>query len=181
MPLLIAALDADVLVPIVACDFLLTAFDLGLYEPVVSMAVIDEVERTLVEDFPNLSVEAIRYRVDAMRDVLEDQLVTPDLAAAPETVNAKDRHVVAAAQVGEATVLVSNDRRLRDQVATADAGIEAITLDEFALRLWDRSPRGVNRVVDALVTKRQRPSVTRAGMLDILSRPLPDLIAAIRP
>ncbi len=35
MPRLVAALDADVLVPILCCDFLLTAFDLGLYEPVV--------------------------------------------------------------------------------------------------------------------------------------------------
>ena len=36
MPRLVAALDADVLVPILSCDFLLTALDLGLYEPVVS-------------------------------------------------------------------------------------------------------------------------------------------------
>jgi len=32
----VAALDADVLVPILSGDFLLTAFDHGLYEPVVS-------------------------------------------------------------------------------------------------------------------------------------------------
>ena len=49
----VAALDADVLVPIVVCDFLLTAFDHGLYEPVVSSAVLEDVERALIEDFPD--------------------------------------------------------------------------------------------------------------------------------
>ena len=48
----VAALDANLLAPIVACDFLLTAFDRGLFEPVVSPAVLDQVERTLLEDFP---------------------------------------------------------------------------------------------------------------------------------
>ncbi len=47
----VAALDADVLVPIVACDFLLTAFDLAIFEPVVSAEVLEEVERTLIGDF----------------------------------------------------------------------------------------------------------------------------------
>jgi len=180
MPVLVAVLDADVLVPIVPCDFLLSAFDLGLYEPVVSTAVIEEVERTLAEDFPNLTPEAVRYRVEAMRSALEDQLVTPDPDAAPDAVNAKDRHVVAAAQAGEAAALVSNDRRLRGQVTTAADGIDALSLDEFALRLWKRSPKDVNRVIDALVAKRQRPPVTRAEMLDALAGPLPSLIAAIR-
>lgn len=48
MPRLVAALDADVLVPILPCDFLLTAFDVGLYEPVVSTEALVEVERNLI-------------------------------------------------------------------------------------------------------------------------------------
>ena len=36
MPHLVVALDANLLIPIVSCDFLLTAFDQGLFEPVVS-------------------------------------------------------------------------------------------------------------------------------------------------
>jgi hypothetical protein len=37
--------------PILSCDFLLTAFDLGLYEPVVSNEALVEIERNLIEDF----------------------------------------------------------------------------------------------------------------------------------
>ena len=37
-----AALDARVLVPILGCDFLLRAFDSGIYEPVVAAGVLNE-------------------------------------------------------------------------------------------------------------------------------------------
>lgn len=46
-----ARLDSNVLVPIVACGFLLTAADLQLYEPIVSATVLEEVRRGLLEDF----------------------------------------------------------------------------------------------------------------------------------
>lgn len=77
MPRLVAALDADVLVPILSCDFLLTAFDLGLYEPVVSIEAIAEVERNLIADFPHLDPVSISRRVGQMRDALEDNFVEP--------------------------------------------------------------------------------------------------------
>lgn len=52
MPIAVAVLDANVLVPIVACDFLLTAFDLHIFEPIVSATVLHEVERTLIASRP---------------------------------------------------------------------------------------------------------------------------------
>ncbi|MCZ2109188.1 MAG: hypothetical protein LC118_06445 [Dehalococcoidia bacterium] len=74
MPRLVVALDADVLVPILSCDFLLTAFDLGLYEPVVSTEAIAEVEWNLIEDFPHLDPGSLRRRVSQMRDALDDHV-----------------------------------------------------------------------------------------------------------
>ncbi len=53
MPIGVAVIDANLLVPIVACDFLLTAFDHQLFEPIVSTTVLDEVERTTTS--PTLS------------------------------------------------------------------------------------------------------------------------------
>jgi hypothetical protein len=87
MPRLVAALDADVLVPIISCDFLLTAFDLGLYEPVVSTDAIAEVERNLIEDLPQLDSASLRRRVGQMRDALGDQLVDPSSVDAPAAIN----------------------------------------------------------------------------------------------
>jgi predicted nucleic acid-binding protein len=119
MPVAVAVLDANVLVPILACDFLLTAFDHRLLEPIVSSTLLDEVERTLLEDFSHLDPSALRRRVFAMRSVLEDRIVdTTTMAGVPDSINATDRHVVAAALAAEATIVVTNALRsapLRDR------------------------------------------------------------------
>ena len=120
MPRLVAALDADVLVPILSCDFLLTAFDLGLYEPVVSTEAIAEVERNLIDDFPHLDPGSLRRRVGQMRDALDDHLVDPGSLDDVPDINPKDRHVIAAALAGEASIVVTNDQRLRAEIEAAD-------------------------------------------------------------
>ena len=144
----IVALDANVLVPIVACDFLLTAFDLGVFEPVVSTEVIVEVERALVEDHPHLDPLAIERRVGSMRMVLEDQIIdTASVEGGPDGINAKDRHVVAAALEGEASMIVTNDSALRREIDASDLGIEVSDLDALGGQLWRDTPDGVEAVI----------------------------------
>lgn len=70
MPIGVAVIDANLLVPIVACDFLLTAFDDGVFEPIVSTTVLDEVERTLIADFAHVDPDGLRRRVAHMRAAL---------------------------------------------------------------------------------------------------------------
>ncbi len=176
---IVAALDADVLVPILGCDFLLTAFDLGIYEPVIAAGVLDEVRRALGEDFPHLEPSAIAYRVESMRDVLADHIVQVT-GVVPDGINAKDRHVVAAAGEGEASVLVSNDRRLRGEVEAHVQGITPVTLDRFALMLWQLEPDATSATIDALATKRTRPTITREGLLGRLVPVVPSLVEALR-
>ena len=114
-----------------------------------------------------------------MRDALADHVIDADPSDAPDTINAKDRHVVAAALVGEAAVLVSNDNALRQQVNGAGMALRAVTLDDFGLELWEQSADGVNEAIDTLVTKRLRRPVTREAMLAMLANPFPRMIAAI--
>ena len=161
-----AVLDADVLVPIVACDFLLAAFDHGLYEPIVSTAALAEIERTLVEDFPHLDPAAARHRVATMRVALENQLVDGEAVDVPASINSKDRHVVGAALVGAAQVIVSNDRRLCAEVNSSERRLAALDLDAFAIGLWRSSPSDVYAVIDSMVSKRQKPPISN----DELSR-----------
>ena len=51
MPTSVAVLDTDVLVPILSCDLLLSAFDADLYRPVTTTTILDELERNLIENF----------------------------------------------------------------------------------------------------------------------------------
>jgi rRNA-processing protein FCF1 len=177
--MLLVALDANVLVPIVACDFLLTAFDHGLYEPIVSAAALDEVERALADDFRWLDAAAIGRRVGAMRAALEDHIVVGAVAGVPSTINAKDRHVVSAALEAEAAVVVTNDQRLRPEIDTAAAGLRAVDLDAFAVGLWESSPGGLLSVFNTLVRKRRVRPVTTAEMLAALGKHMPRLVACL--
>lgn len=173
----VAALDANVLVPIVACDFLLTAFDLGIFEPVVSAEVLIEVERTLIEGFPHLDPAAIEHRVESMRIALEDQTIdTSSVEGVPDTINAKDRHVVAAALEGEASVIVTNDSALRSEIGASDLEIEARDVDAFVQQLWQDAATEVEAVVAELIAKRRRHPVTQAEMVEQLRLRFPSMV-----
>ena len=179
MPRLVAALDADVLVPILSCDFLLTAFDIGLYEPVVSTEVLAEVERNLIEDLPHLDPAGLRRRVGQMRDALDDNLIEPGtLDNVPRTINPKDRHVIAAALVGEASVVVTNDKRLRAETENSDIGLVAMSADDFATRLWALMPHDVNEVISTLVAKRTKQPVTAHDLIEAMRGSFPTMTAA---
>ncbi len=179
MPRLVAALDADVLLPILCCDFLLTAFDLGLFEPVVSSEAIAEVERNLIEDFPQLDPVSLRRRVGQMRDALDDHVVDPgSLDGVPEAINPKDRHVVAAALAGEASVVVTNDKRLRAETESAEIDLAAMSADDLATHLWELWPDDVDAVINTLVAKRTKRPVTAEELVAELRGPFPTMAAA---
>ncbi|MGH9137729.1 MAG: hypothetical protein ACRD0G_11865 [Acidimicrobiales bacterium] len=177
-----AALDADVLVPILTCDLLLTAFDEDLYRPVVTTVILGEVERNLLAAFPHLDPVALRGRVAQAADVLSrhthdvGDIDTAELAA----VNPKDRHVVPAAITNGANVIVTNDRRLRREVTAMDRGLVAVTADAFALQLFADHPDGIDEVITALVAKRIRRPVTRSELVDQLAGALPGFAGELR-
>ena len=53
-------LDADVLIPILSCDFLLTCFDLGLFVPIITPKILVKVQQNLLENFPKIDPERLR-------------------------------------------------------------------------------------------------------------------------
>jgi predicted nucleic acid-binding protein len=113
----VAVLDADVLVPILSCDLLLSAFDADLYQPVVTATILGEVERNLYADFGHL--DPVCCAAGFARSVPVLALHTradPVVTDAVSAVNPKDRHVAALAVDAEADVVVSNDRRLGRQL-----------------------------------------------------------------
>lgn len=180
MPGPIAVLDTDVLVPIVACDFLLTAFDHGLYEPILAITTLAEIERTLIQDFSHLDPAAIRHRVATMQLALEDQLVDGQAVEVPAGINPKDRHIIGAAVVAAAQVIVTNDRRLRAEVEASELEQAALDLDTFAVMLWHSSPTDVRAVIDTMVAKRQRRPVSTDELTQALHRDMPSLATALR-
>lgn len=164
MSTLVAVLDADVLVPILSCELLLSAFDEDLYLPVITATILDETERNLVDGFTRLDPIALRGRVAQVAAALSHH--THDegdvTAAAVATVNRQDRHVAATALAHGADLVVSNDRR---RVRAAAPG---------------RPPDGIDAAIDALVAKRTRRRVTRSELIDQLAGNFPGFAAELR-
>lgn len=178
---LVAVLDADVLVPILVCDLLLTAFDHDLYQPIVTPKLLEEVERNLIRAHPALPADRLRARVDHMRAALRRHtLADSDAGSAVVGVNAKDRHVVAAALGSDAQVVVTNDRRLQREIAELGSSVRAVSADEFAVTLMDADPQAMQGVIDALVDKRVQRPVTRDQFLGQLENAMPALVTRQR-
>ena len=177
-----AVLDADVLVPLLTCDLLLTAFELELYLPVVTTKILAEVERSLIVDFPRIDSSVLLHRARLMAAALEFNTY-PDVEDHRDrvaTVNAKDRHVASAAARLKATVVVTNDRRLREEINAPDRPFRGVTGDTFLASLADEDPARFGAVIDALVAKRTRPAIDRARLLVALEPMFPILVGRVR-
>jgi rRNA-processing protein FCF1 len=154
----VAVLDTDVLVPILSCDLLLCAFGHDLYQPVVTPMILTEVGRTLQVDFPHLDQDALARRADqVVRALAFHTHADAPLTEAVVGVNAKDRHVAAIALLARASLVVSNDRRLRRQINQLRTPLRAVTGDEFMLGLRQAHPDEVDAVIDTMVAKRTPP------------------------
>lgn len=178
----VAVLDANVLVPVLLCDLLLSMFDAELFQPAVSPTILGEVERSLIADFPHINPDGLRRRVDAMARSLTLHVhdVAQEPGAALAGINRKDRHVAALASTQHADLVVTNDRRLRREINALSLPLRALSADEFVLHLVLDNRTLVDDVIDALVTKRQRRPVTRAALLGQLAGALPRAVAELR-
>ncbi len=175
----VAVLDADVLVPILSCDLLLTACDHDLYQPIITPKILDEVERSLLRAFPHLDPDALRRRIEQMRQALALHTRNDaDGGDALEGINRKDRHIVAAALANHADFVVTNDRRLRREIEAIGQPLGAVSADDFAVGLLGHDRDGVEQVIDDLVAKRVRRRITRDEFLDRLVNIFPTFVTA---
>jgi aminopeptidase N len=177
----VVVVDADVLIPILSCDFLLTGLDLAVYELAVSPKVLDEVERHLISDFPNQDPARLAIRAERMRFALRNSFVRDAKPTeAVDAVNAKDRHVAMAAITSRATIAVTNDRRLRRQLSDALPKLPAMSADQFALQHFQRDSEALNAILESMAGKRTRPPMTVDELVTRMERSFPKFAAKWR-
>lgn len=88
-------------------------------------------------------------------------------------------HVVAAALANDADIVVTDDRRLRREIAALDRPLRAVTADDFAVGFIGRDRTAVEAVIDDLIAKRVRRPVNRDELLDQLGDMFPSLVATL--
>ncbi|HEY9312144.1 PIN domain-containing protein [Williamsia sp.] len=148
-------LDACVMLPQNLNNLFLTLADDGMFTPVWSSDLLNEVERNLVQRF-NATPSQAAHRVRHMRRAFphaEDHCAGYAEVIDSMTNHPKDRHVLAAAVTSRAAMIVTANLKDFPAQALAPYGIEAVHPDDFLL---DQLALDPHRVMEALATVAHR-------------------------
>lgn len=137
-----ALLDTCALVPVALADTLLRLAEADLYRPLWSQRILDDMVRVIDTVHPNLDPGKSRARADAMNGAFDDACVFgwEPLVDAIHLPDPDDRHVVAAAHLGRADVIVTANLRDFPPTILEPMGLEAQSPDEFLLNQLDLDP-----------------------------------------
>lgn len=107
-----------------------------------------------------------------MNEAFDDAAITgwESLTAGIALPDPDDAHVVAAALVGRADVIVTENTNDFPESVLGPLGLEAVRLDEFLLDQFDLSPKAACRIITEQVAAMKRPPVELMQLLDRLSR-----------
>lgn len=171
-----AVLDTCVLWPSMQRDFLLSLSIEGLYRPLWSEAILEELEyheqRKLLRSVSaGEATSRATTLVRTMRTAFADALVTgwEGLEGTYGLPDPDDEHVVAAAVVGGAGAIVTENRK-DFPAERIPRGIDVLSADAFIRNTVALGPTAAFRAVQEIATRsgRRGPTLTPAQVLEIL-------------
>lgn len=166
-------LDACVLIPIRLATTLLWLAEAGLFQPLWSAQLLDEVERNL----PRLGVvpaQAAR-RVGSMRDAFGAEAMVEGFEDLIDemTCDPKDRHVLAAAVHDHADAVVTFNLKDFPASAVSPYGVEVLHPDTFLLQLLGSEPNEAVAALGVGVRDLRKPPETVVEWLRALTATVP--------
>lgn len=177
----VAFLDACVLVPPTLRDVILTIAEAGLCQIRWSPDVLDEVERNVAKNARNstrssdIAESGARYLRETMERAFPDAMFEQERYASliPSMTNhEKDRHVLAAAIVSRADVLVTaNLRDFHDQSPTYHIDVQHP--DDFLQYQFELSPQSFLYSLEQLSVDRHYPMNSVPAILATLQKVTP--------
>jgi predicted nucleic acid-binding protein len=165
-----ALLDANVVYSIRVTDLLLTLAEHGLFEPMWSDEILAEALEALLR-VPGRDDAAVRRRFDSMNGAFPDARVT-GYGEAEDTLelpDPKDRHVLAAAIVGRAPILLTWNGKHFPQEKTVAHGVSVRTPDDFMLMLLAADSDSVLSALFEVIDRLENPPLTLDMALDNLA------------
>jgi hypothetical protein len=170
-------LDTCVLFPQTLRDVLLTAAESGLYLPLWSSSVLDELERNLIEDRGLTPRQATRLR-EAMIGALPDSTVSGYHYLIPAMTNdGGDRHVLAAAVLGGAEIIVTENLRHFPAAACEPHNIRPRSVDDFLSGLLSADHERVCVVLRSI--ERDRKNLPLAEIVRLIGIVAPRFVRGV--
>lgn len=181
MAYITALLDANVLHPMVLCDLLIRLGQRGLYRALWSREILAEVVTTILRRRPDLSIELLRKRIAAMQVALQDATVDGYESLVPAFHElGSDAHVVAAAVIGHADVIVTSNLRDFPKRVLERYGVSAQLPDDFLVQRWWIDPVSVAAVIVEQAGGTTRPPLTPNDILTRLAFLAPTFVKLVR-
>ena len=178
--LLSAVLDACVIFQATLRDNLLRAAELGLFEIRWSDEILDEAIRNLIKNGTISTTQAQRLLM-AMRQAFPEATVKGFESLIPHLTNdEKDRHVLAAAVVARADIIVTSNLKDFPEQALAPFQIEAMSPDQFLIVLFRQYPETMIEIVIQQAAALRNPPKTVAEVLDELALSAPQFVVLVR-
>lgn len=177
-----ALLDACVLYPAPLRDLLISLADTSLFRARWSAEINAEWMNAVLRKRPELRGE-LRRTVALMNDAIPDCLVTghETLIETLDLPDGGDRHVLAAAIVGRADVIVTFNLSDFPRHVLAPLNIEAQHPDEFVRDVFDLSESASLGAVRDIRARLKKPPLSPEEYLDVLARQgLPETVAYFR-
>lgn len=175
-----AFFDTNVLYGAFLNDLTLEMADRGLFRPLWSADVMQELRRNLQRAVEDATL--VEKRIGTMEEYFPDAMVTgyEDLVA-NMTNEPKDRHVLAAAVRGGAEVLVTFNVKDFPSDAVTPFDVEVVHPDDFLLDQLDLHHGATIRSIYQLVDNYQSPAMTIEDLLLALTRAgVPRFAEAVR-
>lgn len=176
--------DACVIIPAAVRDTLLRVAEAGLYRPHWSNAILDEVERNLIQILEKRGDDAadrkIAYLLAELRAQFPEAIVIGHELLIPTLTNdEKDRHVLAAAIKAGAQVIITNNLRHFPASALAAHNVEALTPDAFLCDVFDLYPETIAAILHQQAADMRQPK-TVDDVLRGLQRMTPNFAKQVR-
>lgn len=165
-----AFLDTCALFSSTLRDTLLWVAEEQVFSPLWSADVLAELAAVLERE-ADVEPSKVARLIDLMQRAFPTAEVTDyGLLVGAMTCHPKDRHVLAAAVVGGAQVLVTFNLKDFPAPSAAVHGVEVVTPDEFLLDQLDLYPGRVGRALVGQLTAARRPPLTMGQLLGRLAR-----------
>lgn len=163
-------LDACVLFPMYLRDTLLSTAEAGLYLPYWSQKILHEAMSNLVRRGKLTQEKAINLEVAIKAAFPEAIIEVPVGLEQVMTNDPKDRHVLAAAVIAKADVIITNNIADFKEKDLAPWNIKAQSPDEFLSDLFDEYPDSIVKLLQQKSANYKNPPKTFTQLLDFLGK-----------
>lgn len=169
-------LDSCVLFPMYLRDTLLCTSEAGFYLPFWLQEILDGATRNLVST-GRMSVERVNRLEMRIKATFPEAMVdVPDELTEAMTNHPGDRHVLAAAIVARANIIVTSNLKHFQQRDLAPWNIQAQSPDVFLTKLYNSAPGKMVEVVERQSQSLRKPPLNLVELLELLNREVPNFV-----